>query len=98
MSKRNIKEEKNKLLPGIYNNPSTLNELVKELKENKFKINKIYGVNYYNWFVLFLLSLSKRTRFLSNFIKNIILRIERKNQQKLNKYATFIVVAENEKN
>ena len=92
------KEEKNKLLPGIYNNPSTLDNIVKELKENKFKINKIYGVNYYNWFVLSLLSLSKRLRFSSNIIENIILNFEKSKQSNLKNYATFIIMAENEKN
>jgi len=92
------KENENKLLPKIYNNPAKINQLVKELKENNFNIMQIYGVNYYNSLVLLLLSLSKRLRFLSNFIKHIILKIERINQNKLKSYATFIVVAKNEKN
>ena len=88
------KEKKNKLLPRIYNNPVRIEDLVNELKSNKFDVVKIYGINYYSNLVLLLLSLSKRLKFLSSFIKFFIIRIERKNQNKLENYAMFIVVTQ----
>ena len=91
------KEKENKLLPKIYNNPISKKELINELRKNRFSLISIYGVNYYNSLVLLLLSLSKKIKFLSNLIKSFILYIERNNQSKIKKYATFIVVAKNEK-
>ena len=92
------KESEDKLLPKIYNNPATLKEINKELKKYKFKIIKIYGINYYNNLTLLLLALSKRLKFLTNTIKFLILLIESINQSRLRNYATFIVLAQNEKN
>lgn len=91
------KEKKHELLPGIYSDSVEKEQLINELKINKFNIEKIYGVNYYNSIVLLLLSLSKRFEFLSSFIKSFILYLEKSNQNKLKNYATLIVIAKNEK-
>ncbi|MBU2633745.1 MAG: class I SAM-dependent methyltransferase [Nanoarchaeota archaeon] len=90
-------EQKNKLLPQIYNNPATKEQIINELEKNNFDIVKVYGVNSYNSLVLLLLALSKRIKFLSKVIKSLILFIEKNNQSNINKYGTFIVIAKNEK-
>jgi len=91
-----VPEKRNKLLPEVYNNPLSKKEVIKELRQNGFKVLKIKPLNYYTSFVLILLSLSKRVPFLFNFIKKIILNLEKKNKSKFKKYGTFIVVAKNE--
>ena len=90
--------EDNKLLPPIHNALITRDELIKELKRNKFSIVKIYGLFYHTNLVLFLLAVSKRIKFFSLFIKNYILRLENSKQKYIERYGSFIVLAKNETN